>query len=293
MVRALEFDSKRVRRRLLKPLGLLQKRAGKIRDMDVLLGDVISLKIPGDRDSDQAGGHAAEQTPEQNCVLGLLQYLAVKRHRQARKMGALVRELGRPLRRTLARERSAIAKVARENSRSNSSGEQAESPSVHAAARGLQLAEQLNQPARLGPANLHPYRLKLKELRYVLELEEPQPARQELIDAIKKVQDAIGEWHDWMSLGDIAADVLDHDRCRVIAQIKATAASRFANALAAAQSLRSRYAAKSPSGRAQSRKTSRKVSRNSNVPRRRQKLPRQKLNVLPGRTLKAAAADIA
>ena len=208
-------------------------------------------------------------------------------------MGAMVRELGRPLRRTLARERSAIAKVARENSRSNSSDEQAESPSVHAAARSLQLAEQLNQPARLGPANLHPYRLKLKELRYVLELEEPQPARQELIDAIKKVQDAIGEWHDWMSLGDIAADVLDHDRCRVIAQIKATAASRFANALAAAQSLRSRYAAKSPSGRAQSRKTSRKVGRKSNVPRRRQKLPRQKLNVLPVRTLKATVADIA
>jgi CHAD domain-containing protein len=239
MVRALEFDSKRVRRRLLKPLGLLQKRAGKIRNMDVLLGDVISLKIPGDQDSDLAGGHAAEQAPEQNCVLGLLQHLAVKRHRQARKMGALVRELGRPLRRTLARQRSAIAKVARENSRSNSGDEQAESPSVHAAARSLQLAEQLNQPARLGPANLHPYRLKLKELRYVLEMEEPQPARQELIDAIKKVQDAIGEWHDWMSLGDIAADVLDHDRCRVIAQIKATAASRFANALAAAQSLRS------------------------------------------------------
>ena len=201
---------------------------------------------------------------------------------------SLVRELGPPLRRTLARERSAIAKVARENSRSNSGDEQAESPSVHAAARGLQLAEQLNQPARLGPANLHPYRLKLKELRYVLELEEPQPARQELIDAIKKVQDAIGEWHDWMSLGDIAADVLDHDRCRVIAQIKATAASRFANALAAAQSLRSRYAAKSPSGSAPSRKTSRKGGRNSNAPRR-----RQKLNALPVRTLKATAADIA
>jgi hypothetical protein len=183
--------------------------------------------------------------------------------------------------------------VARENSGSSSSDEQAESPSVHAAARSLQLAEQLNQPARLGPANLHPYRLKLKELRYVLELEEPQPARQELIDAIKKVQDAIGEWHDWMSLGDIAADVLDHDRCRVVAQIKATAASRFANALATAQSLRSRYAAESPARRAPSRKTSRKGGRKSNVRGSRQKLLRQKLNVLPVRTLKATVTEIA
>jgi CHAD domain-containing protein len=144
----------------------------------------------------------------------------------------------------------------------------------------------------LGPATLHPYRLKLKELRYVLELEERHPARQELIDAIKKVQDAIGEWHDWMSLGDISTDVLDHDRCRVIAQIKATAASRFANALAAALSLRSRYAAESPSGRAQSRKTSRKVAVKSRVPRARQKLPRQNPNVLPARTLKATVTDV-
>ena len=114
MVRALELDSKRVRRRLLKPLGLLQKRAGKIRDMDVLLGDVISLKIPGDQDGNQSAEHAAEH----DCVLRLLQHLAVKRHNQARKMSAMVRNLGRPLRRTLARERSAIAKVARQNSRS-------------------------------------------------------------------------------------------------------------------------------------------------------------------------------
>ena len=284
MVRALEFDSKRVRRRLLKPLGLLQKRAGKIRDMDVLLGDVLSLKIPGDPDSEQAAEH--------DCVLRLLQHLAVKRHRQARKMGAMVRDLGRPLRRTLAREHAAIAKVACENSGSNSSDEQAESASVHTAARSRQLAEQLNQPARFGPATLHPYRLKLKELRYVLELEERHAARQELIDAIKKVQDAIGEWHDWISLADIAADVLDHDRCRVIAQIKASAASRFATALAAAQNLRRRYAAESPARRAQSRKTSRKAAVKSHVPRTRQKLPRQNPNVLPVRTLKATVTDV-
>ena len=186
MVRALDLDSKRVRRVLLEPLGLLQKRAGKIRDMDVLLGNVIGLQIPGRQGSDRAGQpateqaseQASEQTSEQNCVLCLLQHLAVKRHKQARKMGAMVRYLGRPLRRTLARERSAIAKVARETSRSSSSDGEAGNSSARAAARSLQLAEQLNRPARLGPANLHPYRLKLKELRDVLEMEQPQPARQ-------------------------------------------------------------------------------------------------------------------
>ena len=144
----------------------------------------------------------------------------------------------------------------------------------------------------MGPANLHPYRLKLKELRDVLEMEQPQPARQQLIDAVERAQDAIGEWHDWKFLGDIAADVLDHDRCRVIAQIRAMAASRFTNALALAQSLRKRYAAESPAGKPRSRVAYRKTPRKSDPRRTHQKLPRQKPDVLPVRTLKATVADI-
>ncbi len=282
-MRALDFDSKRVQRRLLEPLGLLRKRAGKIRDMDVLLGDVLSLQIPGEHTNEKSGA----QTAEKDCILRLLQHLAVKRHKHARKMDAIVRALGRPLLLMLARQRSAIAKVARKNSRSNSNNDQAGNPSLRAVARSLQLAEQLNQPARLNRANLHPYRLKLRELRYVLEMEEPQPSRQGLIAAVEKVQDAIGEWHDWMSLGDIAADVLDHDGCRVIARIKAEANSRFVNALALAESLRERYAAESPARKAPSRKT----SRQPNAPSTRPKKPRQKPDILPVRTLKATVAD--
>ena len=64
-------------------------------------------------------------------------------------MGVIVRELGCPLRRSCSRaERSAIAKVARENSGSSSSDEEAAKKMAHNAATSLQLAEQL-EPARL------------------------------------------------------------------------------------------------------------------------------------------------
>ena len=244
---------------------------------------VCKFLAPGEHANEKSGA----QTAEKDCILRLLQHLAVKRHKHARKMGAIVRALGRPLRLMLARQRSAIAKVARKTSRSNSNNGEAGNPSLRAVARSLQLAEQLNQPARLNRANLHPYRLKLRELRYVLEMEEPQPSRQGLIAAVEKVQDAIGEWHDWMSLGDIAADVLGHDGCRVIARIKAEANSRFVNALALAESLRERYAAESPARKAPSRKT----SRQPNAPSTRPKKPRQKPDILPVRTLKATVAD--
>jgi hypothetical protein len=90
----------------------------------------------------------------------------------------------------------------------------------------------------------------------------------------------------------IAADVLDRDRCGVIAQIKSTAAARFANAPAVAQSRRRRYAAESPARKAKSHVTSRKVAVKSHGRGRRQKLPGQALNVLPVRTRKAAVADV-
>ena len=89
-----------------------------------------------------------------------------------------------------------------------------------AAATALRLSTGLGAPARLGKGNLHRYRLKVKELRYVLQLsdhadEEPFAAE------LSEVKDAIGDWHDWEQLIAIASDVLDHGaECKLMAQLK-------------------------------------------------------------------------
>lgn len=47
-------------------------------------------------------------------------------------------------------------------------------------------------------------RLKLKELRYVLELSND---KERLASALKEVTETIGEWHNWAELEAIAKDL--------------------------------------------------------------------------------------
>jgi CHAD domain-containing protein len=56
----------------------------------------------------------------------------------------------------------------------------------------LKLSIELATPATLNRTNLHAYRLKIKELRYVLEMAD-DPGNQEFIDKLGEVKDAIAE----------------------------------------------------------------------------------------------------
>ena len=71
------------------------------------------------------------------------------------------------------------------------------------------LAASLKSLPSLNHKNLHPYRLKVKELRDVLRLSE-KPSNQKFIDVLGQVKDAIGDWHDWQKLTAMASDLLDH-----------------------------------------------------------------------------------
>jgi CHAD domain-containing protein len=64
---------------------------------------------------------------------------------------------------------------------------------------------------RRGPLfldNLHEYRLQCKRFRYTAELAGDTPGAQELVDAWKKIQDVIGEWHDYLTLSELAQELL-------------------------------------------------------------------------------------
>jgi CHAD domain-containing protein len=221
---ALHWDSRKDRR-LLKPLSRVRKRAGNIRDMDVLTSLVIGLHATG----------------EDECILQLVGHLSVARYKQARQMKKLVGKYRQGLRHDLKRTLSRIEEAA--NGNPDSSAEPRH-PASGVAAVALDLSKKLNQPARLNPANLHPYRLQLKQLRYVLEMRSLRDRDSRFIDALRKAQTAIGEWHDWESLKEVASDLLEHNGCALLRQIEAAARSGFDNALSAANSVRDRYAAK-------------------------------------------------
>jgi CHAD domain-containing protein len=84
------------------------------------------------------------------------------------------------------------------------------------------------------------FRIRIKELRYMLELSDE--ADQSLVGSLGTVKDAIGEWHDWVELLRIAKKVLDAGTDGgSLKQLEKIVNERFESAVAAANQLRERY----------------------------------------------------
>jgi CHAD domain-containing protein len=60
----------------------------------------------------------------------------------------------------------------------------------------------------LSPENLHEYRLECKRFRYMAELSQENGNANALIEGWKAVQDVIGDWHDYLTLSELAEEVL-------------------------------------------------------------------------------------
>src|SRR5262249_25405154 len=104
----------------------------------------------------------------------------------------------------------------------------------------LDLEDQLGNWPRLTAQNLHPFRLKVKELRYILQLDEK--ADSAFIRNLGQVKDAIGEWHDWTELQAIAGKVIDHEQdCPLMKVIRTTTREKLGDAVAVTEKIRHRY----------------------------------------------------
>jgi CHAD domain-containing protein len=217
-LQAFGLENSGLRRRVLKPLSQLRKRAGKIRDMDVLTTYAASVHT---------------EDGEQDCAVQLLEHLGAQRLKYARKFHSASRLDGSKLRRGLKQ-------VRRELDRKGAMVEDKKTLLAEPSSSALKLATDLGSIGRLEHSNLHPFRLQVKELRNVLRLSDAPD--QDLIAALAKVKDAIGEWHDWEELVNIAAKVLAHgSQCRLMQQLKSTTRDKFESALSQAEQLRKRY----------------------------------------------------
>lgn len=229
MFAALALGQHGIRKRSLKKLGRLRKRAGKVRDMDVLTGFASTVHPPGDAE----------------CSVQLLEHLGARRKKQAGKLSAEGSNLRVSLRKEWKRTSAVLAKLLKEEEHS-ADGNQV---SAEASADAMKLAAQLGTPKHLGRDNLHPYRLKIKELRDVLRIAS-RPSHSRFIDDLGNVKDAIGEWHDWEELASIAEKVLAHRTgCGVQAELKRIAGQKYDHALRLAQELRATSPGQRSSGR--------------------------------------------
>jgi CHAD domain-containing protein len=210
-LQVLGLDTARNERRVLQKLKKLHRRAGKVRDLDVLTG--YAVLVPAEDEND--------------CLVELLEYLGKEHARRTKQLHACAVQDGPSLRRRLQHTAAQIEALAADGLPSGSAfGD--------AVVSEVRLQRELAAPVRLNRENLHPYRLKVKELRYILQMEN-DPGDQQLIATLGEMKDAIGEWHDWQELLTIASEQLPHGReCKLVRLFQAITEEKFRHALSVA-----------------------------------------------------------
>jgi len=213
----LGLDDKPSIKRLMRDLGKVRKRAGKVRDMDVLTEDAMAIQLKG----------------EEDCIVRLLEYLGKERSKYAKKLRREIEDDDPRLQRTLKRYSRKLERLLEQDGKNPNSNAM---PTT--LAKTKKLSTELKRPARLTRGNLHEYRLKVKELRDVLLLSE-QNGNPAFLEKLTEVKDAIGEWHDWEELIGIAGKLLDHgDSCELLKHLRTTGASKYAHAIDLSHDLR-------------------------------------------------------
>jgi CHAD domain-containing protein len=160
-------------RKLLKTLARLRKKAGRVRDLDVQISALRHLKVPQD----------AAQKSE------LIHTLAEERREREKK---LTRSLGaetlHDLRRRL--KRAAADKIP---------------PTADPLAIAMRQLEVLARDRTpLNEKTLHRYRVAGKRARYLAELAGSTPEAIQTVELLKRLQNVLGDWHDWLKLTEKA-----------------------------------------------------------------------------------------
>ena len=165
-------DHNRNQRKLLKELARLRRRAGRVRDLDVQIAALRALKVS------EAPGHKTT----------LLRTLAdIRAKREQKLISALAKPAVRETRKRLKRAKADLALLANH-------------PDPLSLASRM-FARVSDGQTPLTEELLHRYRVAGKRIRYIAELSGDHPQAQSFIARLEHMQDALGDWHDWLTLG--------------------------------------------------------------------------------------------
>jgi CHAD domain-containing protein len=92
----------------------------------------------------------------------------------------------------------------------------------------------------LDAQNLHDFRKATKKARYVAESGAQRQSCSGVAKALKSIQDAIGEWHDWLCLAEEAKTALGQDAPELTTALEREVARHFASAIKTTVNLRGR-----------------------------------------------------
>lgn len=163
----------RKQKKLLKMLNRIRRRAGEVRDIDVQLAALRSLKVP------------LEPRRKTQLMQQLIE-LRVKHEKRLRKL--LKKNETSDIHRRLRR----ASKGARFDA----------GPDPIQVAREMLNSVKVSE--KLNDDDLHRYRIAVKRARYAAEFASRSPEATDLILALERLQDALGQWHDWSTLTQTA-----------------------------------------------------------------------------------------
>jgi CHAD domain-containing protein len=197
-------------KKLLKLLGEVRKRAGKVRDLDVQLAALRSLKVP--------------REPRRKTQL--VNHLIERRSQQEKK---LRKEAGK----------ETVRQIRKRLKRASKDFDPKESREPLAAAKAM-LAKINAGPDPVTESVLHQYRILSKRARYAAEFAEPSAETEKFIAGIKRIQDVLGDWHDWLTLTKTASENLGEVReSALVAELHNVTGAKFRRAVAALSQMRS------------------------------------------------------
>jgi CHAD domain-containing protein len=208
-------ESRRNDDKLLRLLARLRKKAGRVRDLDVQIAALRSLKIPG------GNGHKAQ----------FMEALVEERARREKKLAhAFDHETANEIRRRLKRAATRMAISADTE------------PLTLTLAKLAQLGRDY---VPLTEKTLHQYRIIGKRARYIAELSDDEPEARRVVERLKHMQDVIGDWHDWLKLTQKAEDLIGDVRdSALVAMLRNVTQAKFRQSLDAVAAIRSELTGK-------------------------------------------------
>jgi CHAD domain-containing protein len=209
-------------KKLLKMLGKIRRRAGKVRDLDVQLAALRALKLP------------REPRRKTHLVSRLIEL----RGRQEKKLRKAVAE-------------DVVKEIRKRLKRASKNFNPEMSLEPLAVARGM--LEQLNRENAITEPLLHQYRILTKRARYAAEFAEPSQEGEQFIAGLKRLQDAVGDWHDWLTLTQTASEHLgDVRESSLVAELHNVTGAKFRHAVAVLSQMRGARSGVRPMAAAQS-----------------------------------------
>jgi CHAD domain-containing protein len=198
--------------RSLEKLESLRKRAGKVRDIDV------QKKL-----LDRVGNGS---TAKDRKTLSAL--LDKKRGRQATRLQSAIKKV------LESKFISRMERIAEKIAGGPSGANRPLAPLEEARLQLARIAEDFSLRQSVKPNRLHNARVQLKKVRYLAELAEESAERKVFIDELKKVQDTVGEWHDWQELAQLAEKRFsDRVNCALLREVRALFSARQSAAVSA------------------------------------------------------------